>query len=214
MTITYPHNPPSSPAIRSITWTPISVTGMAADNLSLAQQVQSHQGEAWSADIELPTMTRAEAEAWIAWRLALRGRRGYFEMAVDPTSTSPMGEVTGSPVANSALSPVVNLSRSRSLYVRSLSNNVTDVFKAGDWVSVSVSTLPRLYKVLQDVNSDGSGLATLDIWPALRGDIPDGAAITYSSPKGTFRLADNEAPWTVDDMKHYGLSFRAIERLP
>lgn len=214
MTITYPYDPPSSPAIKAIRWTGFSQTGISTGNLSLAQQVQAHQGEALSAEIELPAMTRAEASAWIAWRLALRGRFGYFRMAVDPTATSAMGAVSGSPVANSNLSPVVNTSRSRLLYVRSLLTGVTDVFKAGDWISVEVDSLPRLHMNLQDVNSDGSGLATLDIWPALRGDISDGATITYSTPKGTFRLSENTAPWDVDEMQFYGVSFNIIERLP
>lgn len=214
MTITYPYDPPSTPAIRSITWTPLSQTGMASDNLALAQQVQAHQGEALSAEIQLPTMTREEASAWIAWRLALRGRFGYFRMSVDPTAATAMGAISGSPVANSALSPVVNTSRERLLYVRSLATGVTNVLKAGDWVSVEVNSLPRLHMNLRDVNSDGSGLATLDIWPALRGDITDGATITYASPKGTFRLADNTAPWDVDEMQFYGLSFNIMERLP
>jgi len=214
MTITYPYDPPTTPAYRAVQYDPVSLTGMSEGPLSLVQQVQSHQGESLIMNVELPPMTRAEAETWIAWRLALRGRFGYFRLTVDPTAIAPRGAVSGSPLANSAISPAVNTARSRLLYVKSLPINTTGVFLAGDWVSVTVNSLPRLHKVLVDANSDGAGLATLDIWPALRGAVTDGSAIVYSSPQGTFRLAGNRAPWSVDDPKFYGLDFVAMERLP
>lgn len=213
MTITYPYDPPATPALQSIEYMPLSVSGMGEGPLALAQQVQAHQGERLDFSGTLPPMTRAQAEAWISWRLALRGRFGYFTMSVDPTAAAPRGAVTGSPTADSTPG-TQNLKRSRLLYVENLPLSTTDVFKAGDWVSVPVSGLPRLHKVLKDVNSDGAGQATLDIWPALRGDIADGAAITYTNPKGTFRLSDNIAGWSVAVAAIYGLEFAAIERLP
>ena len=215
MTITFPHDPPTTPAPQRAKYQLLSLTGVADDNLALTQQVQSHQGERWSVEFPLPPiLERATAEAWIAWRAALRGRYGYFRLTVDPTARTPMGAVSGSPVANSAMSPAVNTARSRLLYVRSLGAGVTDVFKAGDWISVSVNSLPRLHKVLQTVSSDGSGNAVLDIAPALRGDIADGAAITYQNCQGTFRLSDDVADWTVDRLKDYGMTLRAMEMLP
>jgi len=214
MTISYPHDPPATPAYRAITYDPVSLAGMTEGPLSLVQQVQSHQGESLIMQVEMPQMTRAEAEAWIAWRLALRGRFGYFRLTVDPTSSTPRGAVTGSPLANSAISPAVNLARERLLYVKALPLGTTGVFKAGDWVGVTVDSLPRLHKVLVDADSDGAGLATLDIWPALRGDVADGSAIVYSSPQGTFRMAGNRAPWSVEIGAIYGLDFVAMERLP
>ena len=214
MAITYPYDPPSTPSLIGVEYSPLSVTGMSGNGtVALTQQVQAHQGERLDFAGTLPPMERDVAEAWIAWRLALRGRFGYFTMAVDPTAITARGAVTGSPTADSTPA-TQNLARSRELYVENLPLSTTDVFKAGDWVSVPINGLPRLHKVLKDVNSDGAGLAMLDIWPTLRGDVPDATAITYTSPKGTFRLADNLAPWSVDDAVTYGLSFAAMERLP
>jgi hypothetical protein len=212
--ITYPYDPPATPSYRAIEYAPASLSGMSEGVLDLGQQVQAHQGEALAMSVELPPMDRAEAEPWIAWRLALRGRYGYFRLKVDPTAAAPRGSITGSPVANSAMSPAVNISRSRLLYVRSLTPLATGLFLPGDWVSVTVSGLPRLHKNLTTVNADSSGTAVLDIWPALRGSVADGSAIVFTSPTGTFRLAANTAPWSVDDAKFYGLDFIARERLP
>ena len=214
MAIIYPYDPPLTPALKGIRYGPFSVTGMTGEGtIDLAQQVQAHQGERLDFSATLPPMKREQAEAWIAWRLALRGRYGYFTMAVDPSAIAPMGAVSGSPTADSTPS-TQNLARARELYVENLPISTASVFKSGDWVSVIINGLPRLHKVLKTVNSDGDGKAMLDIWPALRGDVTDGAAITYSSPKGTFRLASNLAPWDVEEAQIYGLDFAAIERLP
>lgn len=214
MTISYPYDPPSTPGYRAVEYTPRSVAGMSESPFTLAQQVQVHQGEALALAVELPPMTRDEAEEWIAWRLAQRGRYGYFRLAVDPTAAAPRGTISGSPVANSGGSPAVNTARSRLLYVRALTPLATGLWLPGDWISVLVAGLPRLHKVLRQVDADSSGTAVLDLWPALRGDIPDGTAITYTNPTGTFRLAGSTAPWSVDDAKFYGLDFVAMERLP
>lgn len=214
MTITWPHDPPIAPGLINIVYSPFSVTGMTGgDTVALTQQAQSHQGERLDFVATLPPMTRDAAAAWIAWRLALQGMFGYFTISVDPTAIDPIGAVTGSPTADSTPG-TQNLARSRLLYVENLPVSTADVFKAGDWVSIPIIGLPRLHMVLQDISSDSGGLATLDIWPALRGDVPNGTAITYSSPKGTFRLSSNLAPWSVDDAVTYGLDFAAMERLP
>lgn len=214
MAITYPYAPPSAPSLTGVEYAPLSMTGMTGNNtVALTQQVQSHQGERLDFSATLPPMERDVAEEWISWRLALRGQYGYFSMAVDPTAIEPRGAVTGSPTADSTPSSQ-NLIRSRELYVENLPVSTTDVFKTGDWISIEIASLPRLHKVLRGANSGGSGMAILDIWPALRGDVPNGTAIVYSSPEGTFRLSSNLAPWSVENALTYGLEFSAMEKLP
>jgi len=68
----------------------------------------------------------------------------------------------------------------------------------------------RLHKVLTEASSDANGKASLDLWPRLRESPPDFSALILTDAKGTFRL--REAPgWTLDEMLHYGISFRAVE---
>ena len=69
----------------------------------------------------------------------------------------------------------------------------------------------RLHKVLTTRASDANGKATLDIFPRLREAHPDFSAIITSSPKGTFRLAENRVAWDIDEVKTYGLGFKAVE---
>lgn len=212
--IEYPHNPPTSPGYKRISYLAKSVTGVSQTPFSLAQQVQDHLGEAWAVEVELPPMTRVEAEPWIAWRLALRGRLGTFELRLDASARLPRGAISTSPVADSVGSPSVNGVRASELHLRGLGNNVSGVFKAGDFFCLEVGGFKRLHKVLQDVSSNGSGRAVVDVFPRLRGDVPDGTEIIWNDPRGTFRMNGNEAPWEVGDASFYGLGFTAFEMLP
>ena len=70
----------------------------------------------------------------------------------------------------------------------------------------------RLYMVLNDADSDGSGNVTLDIWPkitAANSPVND-AAVVVDTCIGLWRMAVNPMPWSADAAAIYGLSFQAI----
>ena len=83
---------------------------------------------------------------------------------------------------------------------------------AGDWIQMYTTSGRRLYKNLFDVNSDGSGKASLTVWPRLRDASPDGAALVTSGPTGVFRLAAN-VPWKIDVAKKYAVVLHAVESI-
>lgn len=68
---------------------------------------------------------------------------------------------------------------------------------AGDYIQLGSLSSARLHKVISDSIVDSSGVATLDIWPALRTSYTDGATVTIDNPVGVFRLASNEMPEDV-----------------
>jgi hypothetical protein len=67
--------------------------------------------------------------------------------------------------------------------------------------------------ILKDVNSDGAGNATLDLWPRLREPPADNSAIVVASPKGLFHLIAPQPKWDLDTAYLYGLTFDAEEDL-
>lgn len=91
--------------------------------------------------------------------------------------------------------------------------STTGILKAGDWIQLGSGSATRLHKVLDDVNSDASGNATLSIWPSLRSSPSDNAQITVSSPKGQWRLASNEIQYSIDEASVYGITFACVESL-
>jgi hypothetical protein len=78
--------------------------------------------------------------------------------------------------------------------------------------SAAVAGVPRLHKLVSDVWSNGSGNATLDIWPRLRESPADFSGVKTSNCQGTFRLA-SEPEWSVDSAKIYGIGFSAVEAI-
>ena len=73
------------------------------------------------------------------------------------------------------------------LFTKGWTYNVTGILLAGDYVQVGTA----LYRLTADANSDGSGLAALEVWPQVR-QLPappaDGATVIIANTVGTFRL--------------------------
>src|SRR4030066_166566 len=89
----------------------------------------------------------------------------------------------------------------------------TGILLAGDYIQIGSGAQTRLHKVLSDVNSDGAGNATFDIWPSTRAAYSGSAALTVQNCKSAFRLDDNNSGWSVTDGILYGISFSATEAI-
>jgi hypothetical protein len=59
--------------------------------------------------------------------------------------------------------------------------------------------------------SDGSGNATIDIFPRLRESPANNTALDLTSPKGLFRLSENGYSIKLNVDKTFDVSFSAIE---
>ncbi len=201
MTISYPHNPPSTPTAKGIKFTPRFAVASTESVFTYHQQVYEYQGQSWQLSVELPPMRRETAEAWIAWGLALNGSVGTF-LYGDPTGATPRGTGGGTPKVDGA-----GQQRSKTLDTKGWTSGAL-VLKAGDYIQIG----NRLHKVLADVTAAGDGTATVDVFPRIRDELVDEATITISNTKGLFRLAEPMS-WTVGEAVIYGLSFEAVEAL-
>ena len=183
-----------------------SVVGFSASPFTGQQQVYKHQGQWWEAEVTLPPMKRADAEQIAAFLLKLNGQYGTFTLG-DKANTVPRGVGTGTPLVYGADQT------GASLVTDGWTTSTTGILKAGDWIQLGSGSATRLHKVLSDVNSDASGIATLDIWPNLRSSPADNASITVNSPKGIWRLASNEVNYSIDEASIYGITFACVEAL-
>lgn len=206
MSISYPLSLPSQVAFNGIEFRARSAVGVSESPFTFSQQVYAHQGQIWEADLSLPPMTREAAEQWVAFLLALNGREGTFLLG-DTLNTTPRGTGTGTPLVNGASQT------GNTLVTDGWTAGVTGILKAGDWFQLGTGSSSRLHKIVQDATSDGSGNATLEIWPRLRSSPADNAALTLSAPKGLFRLASNVRAWSIGLAQLYGLSFAAVEAI-
>jgi hypothetical protein len=210
MAITYPLSPPSghrtAQKIKLTAWT---TTAVNASPYTGSQQVYQWPGEGWLLEVSLPPMKLADAEAWISFLIALRGRTGTFLFG-DTARTTSQGPGTGGAMASGS----GNLAGNTSIATTGWTHSVTGILKAGDYFQIQASGSPqRLYKVLVDANSDSSGNATFEIFPRLRETIPNLTSIYTGNIKGTFRLAEDNIDWDIDAAKVYGISFKAVEAI-
>jgi hypothetical protein len=204
MAITYPLALPTHTGIRSINLRAVQQTGMTMSPFTYKQQVVVHPGQRWEAEITLPVMQRTNAEAWVGWLLSLRGRSGTFLLG-DPLATSPIGNGGGTPVVKGASQT------GSTLLIDGCTASQSSYLAAGDYIQLGSAASSQLYKVTQTAASDGSGNATLEIWPDLRSSPADNATITVNATKGLFRLATNETDWSINEASIFGLTFPAIE---
>lgn len=100
-----------------------------------------------------------------------------------------------------------------SLVIDGCSPNVTGFLLPGDYIQLGSGAATQLYKVLTQVDTDGSGNATLDIWPSLRSIPGDGDPVVVANTKGRFRLKDNVQQWQINEISSYGITFDCVEAI-
>ena len=209
MAETYPLTFPTQTGVAAVEFTATDVVSVSQSPFTFSQQVVRHAGARWSATISIPPVKRSDSEYWNSFLLRLRGQFGTFLLG-DPNGATPRGSA-----ASAAGTPVVNgaSQTGNELAIDGLPASAVGYLRAGDYIQLGSAASARLYKVLEDVDSNGSGEATLNLWPDLRSSPADGATVVVSSAKGVFRLSNNEAVWTINNAGFYSISFAAVEAL-
>jgi len=198
---TYPIDLPTTPAFKTLRYTPRSIVSVSRSPFTGSQQVYVHPGAWWEAEALLPPMGRAAADAWNAALLSLNGAQGTFRL-IDPVGKTPRGSVGGTPVISGG--PTTGNLITISGWPAS-----QPVLAAGDWLQIA--GVPGLYKSVTGATSSGGGVASTTIWPALRGSAANGSAITTASCFGIFRLtADWQMQWDEGQLQ-MTLSFKCAE---
>lgn len=205
MAIVYPLTFPDQ-CIKAVTIRARNIVAMSASPFTGQQQVYKHQGQWWEMEVTLPPMKQDNAEQMAAFLIKLNGQYGTFLLG-DPASTEPRGIGSGTPLVKGASQT------GDSLLTYGWTPSIAGILKAGDWIQLGNSSSTRLHKVLDDVNSDSGGNATLQIWPALRSSPGDNALITVNNAKGRWRLSSNDINYSIEAGKIYGMTFACMEAL-
>lgn len=149
--------------------------------------VQEYEGSAWKLSLSYRLLNRTRAQPVLAFKDALKGPVGTFVMKF-PGYDQPLGAAK-----NAASSPTVNGSGqagSEELTIGSATPSIDDWLVEGDIIQVGPSSRPHWHRVLNNVDTDGSGNATIDVAPAIREGTLDGDQISYTSPLCLFRLVE------------------------
>lgn len=201
--IVYPINTPGDANTTESSFSLIAanVVGVNQSPYSFNSQVYDYNSESWGLKVSINPLTRAEAQPWIAFLTALRGKRGTFLWGPVIMST-PLGQATGVPVVDGAGQT------GRELLTEGWTPN-TVVLKAGDLFQVDQG----LYLSMKDVLSDAGGSALIDVFPKLKNHANQ-TVLIVSNPKGIFRLTSNVVPiLDVSETNLFNINFEAEEAL-
>lgn len=190
MAITYPLSLPSSLKFETHDWREVEITSSLMSPFT-GQSVEIDWGGGWlAATLTSHLMYEQDSGPLSAFITSLRGHIGYFWLPA-PRDV-PLGTAAQTPG-----SPKVygNNQSGRTLNIDGAPANATGYLVAGDYLQLPTTTSSRLHKVLNDVNVNSSGQATIDIWPGLRETPVDNDVIVVSAPKGLFRRALPTTEW-------------------
>lgn len=206
MAISYPISLPSAPGYRRVAIQPRSVVASYSSPFTMQQQVYAHPGQMWTGEFELPPMNRAEAAPWVAALTSLNGSEGTFYFS-DPAWATSRGVGTGTPLVKGASQTGYDL------VTDGWTISQTGIVKAGDWLQIGTTTSSKLHMIMADANSNGSGEATLTLWPRLRSSPADNAVLSVTAATGIWRLSGN-VPWSISvDQLISGLTVQFVEAL-
>lgn len=208
MAISYPRTLPSHTGIAQIELRAVNAVAYSRSPFTFAGQAHEYAGKMWQADITLPPMKRDDAEQWIAWLMSMKGQVGTFYLG-DPLAVTPRGSARD---ADGALVDGA-ISSGSTINIDGGPLSESNYLKAGDYMQIGTGSARQLFKVMQDVDTDGTGAAVVDVWPNVRTSIADNAEVTFESAQGIFRMASNEQSWSINEASIYGLTFGAMEAL-
>jgi hypothetical protein len=128
----------------------------------------------WSATLQFPTMTQEEFRPVQAFIALAQGALNEFDVILPSVSTSLS---SGSAVSSKS----VDGDHTAGDTTINISTTLTsqNLLKAGDVIRFENHT--KVYMVTSDINTDGSGDATLNIQPALVENLTNGEDITLTN---------------------------------
>ena len=203
----YPLTLPSAPAFQKARWSLKRVTAVSESPFTGQQQVYDYGYAPWTATLSLPPMLRADAANWEAFMMKLHGRVGTF-LLFDPDAKAPQGGVTTSATLEGAVAI-----GDFTIGIDTNNANMTNVFKAGDYIQIGSAAAAKLYMIVDNANSNSSGVATVNIEPPIKVAASDGAAVDYTSAVGVFRMDTADLGWDTDEVSKFGITFSCTEAL-
>jgi hypothetical protein len=179
----------------SIDWNPQEKVGETDAAFGFQSQIWDWMQSSWSGQVSFAAMERWSVDAWSSFIMECRGPLNAF-MLGDPLAALPKGRPQGTPVVSGAGQT------GYSLVTRGWKPSLYRQLMVGDNIQIGY----RIYRVLDQVNSDSSGDATLSVWPNLRDQPADGTALVLNNCKGLFRLAKSGASKFSTNIGSYGFS--------
>lgn len=186
--------------IGALVWGQQSNTQSFTSPLDGSTQTLEMPGSRWTASLSMPILTKETARKMTAFLVKLRGESGRFYL-FDHSLPNPNGLALGSPVVSGANQSGTSIDTS------GWDASISALLKEGDLIGIG----DELKMVMEVVNSDSSGLASIVFEPPIRKPPTDGSEIVLHKPKAIMRLTDDSVNWNVNAALHYKTTLNCIE---
>jgi len=204
---TYPLTFPSL-GISKSTFGLARATSSTVSPFTFNQQVYKFSGSRWEGSVTFRPATHAQAANIKAFLAELDGQYGTFTYGdPDAIAKGKLGAGGGTPLVKGGSQTGTTLN------IDGCSNNITGWLKKGDYFSLGSGSAQRLYMLVADANTNGSGETTLEFRPALRSSPADNASVEITSPRGVFRLAGNMQDWSSNHVPLYEITISFVEAI-
>jgi len=187
--------------VSGIRRTLIAMASASTSPFTGGQQVQDWGGRYWSYDIDMARMQGRNAIIMDAFINGLGGLAGKFILR-DPSIRQT---VAGTPLVRGAAQT------GSALITDGWPTSATAV-RAGEFFSLGVGAVMRLYQVSADASSDGSGIATIAFHPPLRSSPADDLALNVTTPGVVLKLT-GPVPAQIDVAATYQFNLSAREAI-
>ena len=195
---------PSSPAPRDVAISTNQNT-IVTTTASGRRQARQIDGQRFRLRLRFPVMTRTEFAPINAFIMKQRSQMESFQY-VPPTIDDALGVASGVISVNGAIS-----AGATTCSIDGMANSTSGVFKAGDYFRFTGQT--KVYMVMADVSSNGSGQGTLTFEPPLRTNVSDNAVLIYSSVDFTVGLTGDIQEFNISTENYFQYEVDLIEVL-
>ena len=195
---------PSSPAPRDVAISTNQNT-IVTTTASGRRQARQIDGQRFRLRVRFPIMTRTEFAPINAFVMKQRSQMESFQY-VPPTIDDALGVASGVISVNGAISAGVT-----SVAIDGMANITSGVFKAGDYFRFTGQN--KVYMVMADVSSNGSGAGTLTFEPPLRANVADNNVLIYSNVDFTVGLTGDIQEFTIGTENYFQYEVDLIEVL-
>lgn len=151
-------------------------------------QVTEATAPLWVVSLAFPVKSAADSGALLALLMQLRGKTN--QLAVHNYGRpAPLGTMRGTMTLNSSAA------QGATTLSIIAAGETSKTLLQGDLLGLGTGTTKQVVMVVADATSDGTGLISVTIEPALRNTHNSGAAVTWDKPTALFRCREAPAKW-------------------
>lgn len=158
------------------------------------RNVRSGERHMWRMKITTPLLTRSQYQKLTAFAVKQQGRYDTFTV-VSSMFKEPLGNPSGTGLVNGATNAGVS-----TISTDGWTANNNNLFKAGDLIKFA--NHKKVYMLVEDAISNGSGAATLTFKPSLVSPLTDNEAIIFTDVPFTVAFAKDPFPIEGDVTKY------------